>query len=337
MARIYISSTFADLKEFREAAYRILRRMGHEVILMEDSAASDQRPLEYCMAKLSAADLYIGIFAYQYGYIPPGETQSISELEYREAMRQGIPSFLFLLSEDASWPEKFFDKDDSRIKAFRQNVLKTHSVTYFKNREDLEAGVSRVVSNLQIGRAVSNSIIVTGERNVVVGKDGVAVGRDVTISAETQTRVISEMQAYERIGAADHVNLDQLQKNISQARSDSSQLFKLTLIFSSLGFLTVAIGVFLLLFGQVEAGVVSSVAGIIPEAVAVLFFRKDKELRATIEGYHQHMINSQHILTMVDISETVIDDSERDRIKREIIYRTLNIGTDEINQKIKRD
>jgi hypothetical protein len=36
MARIYISSTYDDLKGHREQVYRALRELGHDVIAMED-------------------------------------------------------------------------------------------------------------------------------------------------------------------------------------------------------------------------------------------------------------------------------------------------------------
>ena len=50
MARIYISSTYGDLKEHREKAYRVLRQLGHDAVAMEDYVATDQRPLGRCLA-----------------------------------------------------------------------------------------------------------------------------------------------------------------------------------------------------------------------------------------------------------------------------------------------
>ena len=41
----YLSSTFTDLREQREAIYKLLRRIGHEVIAVEDYVASDERPV----------------------------------------------------------------------------------------------------------------------------------------------------------------------------------------------------------------------------------------------------------------------------------------------------
>ena len=46
MAKIYLSSTYKDLAEARTAVYRVLRKMGHDVVAMEDYVSSDQRPLD---------------------------------------------------------------------------------------------------------------------------------------------------------------------------------------------------------------------------------------------------------------------------------------------------
>ncbi len=70
MTKIYISSTFSDLKECREAVYKALRALRHDVIAMEDYVASDQRPLDKCLADVVASDIYVGIFAYRYGFKP---------------------------------------------------------------------------------------------------------------------------------------------------------------------------------------------------------------------------------------------------------------------------
>ena len=94
MARIYVSATYGDLKEHREQVYRALRQLGHDAVAMEDYVAADQRPLDRCLADVAACDLYVGIFAHRYGYIPEqGNPQgrSITELEYRHAQAKGSP------------------------------------------------------------------------------------------------------------------------------------------------------------------------------------------------------------------------------------------------------
>src|SRR5215213_4640270 len=76
--KIYISSTYQDLVDHRGAVDRALRRMGHDVIGMEQYVAEGNRPLDRCLADVRLADLYVVIAGWRYGYVPleqpsPGE------------------------------------------------------------------------------------------------------------------------------------------------------------------------------------------------------------------------------------------------------------------------
>ena len=106
MSRIYISSTFEDLQDHRQRVYQQLRRMGHDVIAMEDYVAQDQRPLTNCLRDISGCDLYVGLFAWRYGYIPEDHGPprlSITEHEYRHAISEGKECLAFLLDEKFEW------------------------------------------------------------------------------------------------------------------------------------------------------------------------------------------------------------------------------------------
>ena len=99
MARIYLSSTFQDLKDHREEVAKGLRRLRHEVIGMEDYVADGSRPLAKCLRDITGdpaqnlppCDLYVGLFAKRYGYVPDEPANpdrwSITEAEYRTALR----------------------------------------------------------------------------------------------------------------------------------------------------------------------------------------------------------------------------------------------------------
>lgn len=141
MERIYISSTYEDLKDMREGVYHALRTMGHDVIAMEDLIATDKRPLDKCLADVSQCDIYIGIYAWRYGYIPPDQEKSITELEYREAVRTKKPCLLFLLDEEAPWPTKLTDTDRTRIEAFHNELRENYTVSFFQDVNDLKAKV----------------------------------------------------------------------------------------------------------------------------------------------------------------------------------------------------
>ena len=88
--RVYLSSTYEDLKEYREAVFAALEKGGLEVARMEAYTAADERPLDLCLRDVAQSDIYVGLYAWRYGYEPPAEHgnpdgKSITELEYRQA------------------------------------------------------------------------------------------------------------------------------------------------------------------------------------------------------------------------------------------------------------
>jgi hypothetical protein len=155
--RVYLSSTFKDLLPFRAAVARALRRINKEVEGMEDYVTSDERPLDKCRNGVAAADVYVGLFAHRYGFIPTGDNpgqKSITELEYRHARESKKPCLLFLLDEEASWPPKFMDFRTSegdhgqRMEGLRQELEKEDR-SYFRGEEELAALVTAAVTNLE--------------------------------------------------------------------------------------------------------------------------------------------------------------------------------------------
>jgi len=107
MATIYLSSTYEDLKDFRSAVVQALRQSEYHVIAMEDYVATERRPVDKCLKDVEKANIYIGVFAFRYGYIPPIEhnnpnSLSITELELRHAQRLKKPCLTFLADQKSS-------------------------------------------------------------------------------------------------------------------------------------------------------------------------------------------------------------------------------------------
>ena len=157
MATIYLSSTYADLKDHREVVYRALRRLGHDVRAMEDYVAADERPLVKCLADVAACDIYVGILAWRYGFVPREDNpdgRSITELEYRRAGETGKPRLIFLLEEEAAWPRKFVDKGGAadRIEALREALSDQLVRSSFSTKHELAELVATAVTN-ELGTA----------------------------------------------------------------------------------------------------------------------------------------------------------------------------------------
>ena len=151
MARIYVSSTFDDLQEYRNAVSAALRRLGHEDVAMEYYVAEDKRPLDRCLEDVESCDAYVGIFAWRYGYVPGAgnpDQLSVTELEYRRARATGKTCMIFLISENASWPRaKMEITATGRIEALRRELMSSTVVDTFENVDELTRKVSEAVIN----------------------------------------------------------------------------------------------------------------------------------------------------------------------------------------------
>lgn len=165
MAKIYLSSTYSDLVDHREAVYRTLRQMRHDVVAMEDYVATDERPLDKCTADVAACDLYVGIFAWRYGFQPPGKDRSITELELTEAVRHGKPTLIFLLDESAPWPPRQMDADRAAIDRLRSRLQQDHIVDFFSTPDQLATKVSVAVASALDANANGERGAGTGEHD----------------------------------------------------------------------------------------------------------------------------------------------------------------------------
>ncbi|MCP4654828.1 MAG: hypothetical protein GY856_05345, partial [bacterium] len=74
--------------------------------------------------------------------------KSITHLEYEEAGRRDIPRLIFLLHDDAPWPQKRVDRDRQRIRELRQHLLAEHNLRFFRNASELAAELIAALSRL---------------------------------------------------------------------------------------------------------------------------------------------------------------------------------------------
>ena len=147
MTTIYLSSTYEDLKEHRRVVFDALRKSGYQVNAMEDYVATDKRPVDKCLKDVTEADIYVGIFAFRYGYVPPADHSnpkglSITELEFRHAERLKKPCLTFVVNQSTPWTPDFMDalkaedKGD-RINMFREYLLTEKLASLFSSPHEL--------------------------------------------------------------------------------------------------------------------------------------------------------------------------------------------------------
>jgi uncharacterized protein DUF4062 len=120
--RIFISSTYKDLRHEREAAALALEELGHHAAGQEDRVPIYDRPLELCLEDITSCDLLLSIVAWRYGSEAPGIAVSFVEAEYEKAIQAGIPRLAFLLREDSQWPDRQRDADLVKVRQLRSRM-----------------------------------------------------------------------------------------------------------------------------------------------------------------------------------------------------------------------
>src|SRR5215213_5872167 len=68
--KVFVSSTSRDLADFRAAAMRSLRRLGHDVVAMEQFTAATSFPLDRGLKLVREADAYVLVVAWRIGFVP---------------------------------------------------------------------------------------------------------------------------------------------------------------------------------------------------------------------------------------------------------------------------
>jgi len=122
--KAFLSSTYKDLIEHRKLSVEALERLGQEVGRMEVFGARPEEPTKACLSEIEACDIFIGIYAHRYGYVPPDSQISITEAEYNHAVDLKKPIFCFMVDEDYPWPPKLIEEHPtkSRLQGFKQKL-----------------------------------------------------------------------------------------------------------------------------------------------------------------------------------------------------------------------
>jgi formylglycine-generating enzyme required for sulfatase activity len=204
---VYVSSTYVDLKEHRAALKIALEKAGFDVECMEKYPAFEERPQDYCLADVAAADVYVLLIAHRYGYRPPEdnpENRSITHLEYEEAGRHpGKPRLAFTVDQDHPWPPRQMDdgEDKRDLTAFRKVVEQRHGVGRFTTADKLSTLVLQALQRLDLRLSTE-----TGQRSYTAQDPQVCAARD----SEAEMARVFDLYCQKASTAWDIIDLSQL-------------------------------------------------------------------------------------------------------------------------------
>lgn len=97
--QVFVSSTYKDLKEERQAAVEAILDAGHIPAGMELFKAGNESQLRTIYKWIDESDVYMLILGGRYGSIEAKSEKSYTQLEYEYALSKDIPVFTVILSE----------------------------------------------------------------------------------------------------------------------------------------------------------------------------------------------------------------------------------------------
>jgi hypothetical protein len=151
---VFMSSTSRDLRDHRAAVREALLDAGYHPVDMADFGARAEGASTACLDEVAEADLFLGIYAWRYGFVPEGSPISITEQEFEEARRLGKPCFCFVVDETFDWPVEH--KEDGpgtdQLQAFKARIDAELVRTTFTNPDNLSRQVLSSLNRWEKGQ-----------------------------------------------------------------------------------------------------------------------------------------------------------------------------------------
>lgn len=143
--QVFVSSTYTDLMEERQAAVQAILDAGHIPAGMELFKAGKSQ-METIRKWIDESDVYMLILGGRYGSIEPDSGKSYTQLEYEYALSKNMPVFAIVLNDD------FLPTKDT----LKKNVKGNNNIKKYKSFKELvKSNIVKFVSNIdQISVAI---------------------------------------------------------------------------------------------------------------------------------------------------------------------------------------
>ncbi len=151
--QIFVSSTYLDLKEERQAAVEAILSSGHIPAGMELFDAGDESQMTVIERWIDESDIYLLILGGRYGSIDPKTKKSYTQLEYEYALSMHKPLFAVVISEKAL-DEKvkimgraaMEDQNPKLLKKFKSIVL-SNLIKPWDDKKDIKIAIHETLSD----------------------------------------------------------------------------------------------------------------------------------------------------------------------------------------------
>lgn len=152
--QVFVSSTYTDLIEERQAAVEAILTAGHIPAGMELFTAGDESQMDVIKQWIEESDVFLLILGGRYGSIEPNTGKSYTQLEYEHAIRLGKPVFACVVRDAAlearvrSHGTSAMERENpEKLKEFKAKVLQRMS-GFWNDSKDIKIIIGPALSEI---------------------------------------------------------------------------------------------------------------------------------------------------------------------------------------------
>ena len=187
-ASVFLSSTSRDLRDHRAAVREALLDAGYHPVDMADFGARAEGARTACLDEVGDADLFLGIYAWRYGFMPEESPISITEQEFEEARRLGKPCFCFVVDETFEWPAEYKEEGQGaeQLNAFKARIDAELVRTTFTNPDHLSR---QVLSSLNRWEKDQHKLTLDAANALLSGPESIDDAKQMVADVLTQNEI----------------------------------------------------------------------------------------------------------------------------------------------------
>ena len=151
--QVFVSSTFEDLKEERQAAVEAILSAGHIPAGMELFTAGDETQMTVIKRWIDESDVYLLILGGRYGSVDKVSGKSYTQLEYEYAVEKEKALFAVIITENAlelklkTGGSKMIEQDNPKeLRSFKEEA-KTKLVKFWDDRKDIKLAIHETLND----------------------------------------------------------------------------------------------------------------------------------------------------------------------------------------------
>ena len=178
--QVFVSSTYNDLIQERQAAVEAILTAGHIPAGMELFSAGDESQMEVIKQWIDESDVYLLILADRYGSIDARTGNSYTQIEYEYALSLGKPLFACVINEAARQDRvktmgtlAIEEENAGELKEFRAMVC-SKMVRFWDDAKDIKLAIVETLSHLSRRDDLIGWVRANNEVNIPALADEVA-------------------------------------------------------------------------------------------------------------------------------------------------------------------